>query len=189
MMMAMMLPSLIPALWRHRQAMVRTGETRLAGRTALVGAGYFFVWSLMGIAVYPLGLALTSLQMQLPVLADAIPIAVGVIILIAGALQFTAWKARHLACCRETITCCRTLRSAAAWRQGLRLGLHCTCCCAGPTAIVLVIGMMNLVVMTVVTAAITIERLAPGGERVAQAIGAVAIATGLFLIAQAAGLT
>jgi predicted metal-binding membrane protein len=48
--------------------------------------------------------------------------------------------------------------------------------------------MMNLVVMTVVTAAITIERLAPGGERVAQAIGAIAVASGLILISRAAGL-
>jgi hypothetical protein len=39
-----------------------------------------------------------------------------------------------------------------------------------------------------VTAAITAERLAPDGERVARAIGAVALAAGLFLIAQAAGL-
>src|SRR5262252_3965951 len=37
MMMAMMLPSLIPMLWRYRQAVARTGETRLGRLTALVG--------------------------------------------------------------------------------------------------------------------------------------------------------
>jgi len=42
--------------------------------------------------------------------------------------------------------------------------------------------------MAVVAAAITVERLAPAGERVARATGAVAVGTGLFLIAQAAGL-
>ena len=42
--------------------------------------------------------------------------------------------------------------------------------------------------MAVVAAAITAERLAPDGERAARAIGAVAVAAGLILIAQAAGL-
>ena len=39
MMVAMMLPSLVPMLWRYRQAVGRTGETRLDRLTALVGAG------------------------------------------------------------------------------------------------------------------------------------------------------
>jgi hypothetical protein len=42
--------------------------------------------------------------------------------------------------------------------------------------------------MAVVTAAITVERLAPGGERVARATGVVVIVAGSFLIARAAGL-
>src|SRR5437667_5564384 len=101
MMMAMMLPSLVPMLRRYRQAVGRTGETRLGWLTALVGAGYFFVWTVFGMAAYPLGVALAEIEMQRPALARAVPTAVGVVVLIAGALQFTAWKARHLTCCRE----------------------------------------------------------------------------------------
>ena len=41
MMVAMMLPSLVPMLWRYREAVARTGETRLGRLTALVGVGYF----------------------------------------------------------------------------------------------------------------------------------------------------
>jgi predicted metal-binding membrane protein len=78
--------------------------------------------------------------------------------------------------------------AGTAWRHGLRLGLHCSYCSAGLTAILLVIGVMDLRAMAVVTAAITVERLAPAGGRVAQAIGAVVVAAGLFLIARAAGL-
>jgi predicted metal-binding membrane protein len=55
-------------------------------------------------------------------------------------------------------------------------------------AILLVIGIMDIRAMLAVAAAITIERLAPGGERVARAIGAVVVVAGLLLIAQAAGL-
>jgi predicted metal-binding membrane protein len=70
----------------------------------------------------------------------------------------------------------------------LRLGFHCSCCCAGLTAILLVIGVMDLRAMAVVAAAITVERLAPAGERLARAIGAIILGEGLFLIVRAAGL-
>jgi predicted metal-binding membrane protein len=50
----------------------------------------------------------------------------------------------------------------------------------------LVIGVMDLRAMAVVAAAVTVERLAPDGERIARAIGAVVIAVGLFLISRAA---
>ncbi len=128
------------------------------------------MWTLFGVAAFPLGVALAAAGMQQPALARTVPLAVGGIVLIAGALQFTAWKARHLACCREAPGRGRTLPADAgtAWRHGLRLGLHCSTCCAGLTAILLVIGVMDLRVMAVVTAAITAERLAPAGERVAQ---------------------
>jgi predicted metal-binding membrane protein len=141
-------------------------------------------------AAFPLGVALAAVEMQLPALARAVPIAVGVVVLMAGTLQFTTWKARHLACCREAPGSGRALPADAgtAWRHGLRLGLHCSYCCANLTAILLVIGIMDLRAMAVVTAAITIERLVPAGERVARAIGTVVIGAGLFLIARAAGL-
>jgi predicted metal-binding membrane protein len=190
MMVAMMLPSLVPMLCRYRQAISGTSETRLGWLTVLVGAGYFFVWTVFGMATFPLGVALAAVEMQQPTLARAVPIAVGVVVLIAGALQFTSWKAHHLACCREAPGRGRTLPADAgtAWRHGLRLGLHCSYCCAGLTAILLVIGVMDLRAMAVVTAAITVERLVPVGERVARAIGAAAVGAGLFLIARAAGL-
>ena len=190
MMVAMMLPSLVPMLWRYRQAVGSTDKNRLGRLTALVGAGYFLVWTVLGMAAFPLGVALASLEMQQPALSRAVPIAAGMVVLSGGALQFTAWKAHHLACCREAPGSGRTLPADAgtAWRHGLRLGLHCGRCCAGLIAILLVIGVMDLRAMAVVAAAITVERLAPAGERVARAIGAIVVVAGLLLIARAAGL-
>lgn len=187
---AMMLPSLVPMLWRYRQAVGRAGETRLDRLTARVGTGYFLVWTASGMAAFPLGVALAAVAMQWPTLACAVPVAVGVVVLIAGGIQFTAWKACHLVCCREAPGRGRGLPADAgtAWRHGLRLGLHCCYCCANLMAILLVIGVMDLRAMAVVTAAITVERLAPAGERIARATGAVAVGAGLFLIARAAGL-
>ena len=190
MMVAMMLPSLVPMLRRYREAVGATGETRLGRLTTLVGVGYFLVWTAFGMAAFLLGVALAAVEMQEPDLAGATPIAVGVVVLIAGGLQFTAWKAHHLAYCREAPGRSHTLPADAgtAWRYGLHLGLHCSRCCFGLMAILLVIGVMDLRAMAVVAAAITVERLAPAGERVARASGAAAVGVGLFLIARAAGL-
>jgi predicted metal-binding membrane protein len=177
-------------LWRYRQAVGRTGETRLGRLTALVGVGYFVVWTVVGLAAFPLGVGLAALAMQEAALARAVPIAVGVVVLIAGALQFSASKARHLAGCREAPGRGRPLPADAgtAWRHGLRLGFHCSGCCAGLMAILLVIGVMDLRAMAVVAAAITLERLVPAGARVARALGAVVVGAGVLLIARAAGL-
>src|SRR6516225_2166287 len=49
MMVAMMLPSLVPTLWRYRQTVDRTGEKPLGQLTALVGVGYFSIWTIVGI--------------------------------------------------------------------------------------------------------------------------------------------
>jgi predicted metal-binding membrane protein len=190
MMATMMLPVLVPMLWRYRRAVAEAGPTRLAGLTALVGVGYFFVWIALGMAAFPLGVALAAMEMEQPALARAVPLAVGVVVMMAGALQFTEWKAHHLACCRQAPGRGRTLPADArtAWRHGLRLGLSCSVCSAGLTAALLAIGIMDLRAMVVVTAAITAERLAPSGERVARAIGAIVNGAGVFLIARAVGL-
>jgi predicted metal-binding membrane protein len=190
MMPAMMLPCLVPMLWRYRESARRSGSTRVGPLTALAGAGYFLVWTAFGIVAFPLGVALASIEMAEPALARAVPIAVCAVVLIAGALQFTAWKARHLGSCRMASDCREPVRgdAGAALRHGLRLGLRCTRCCGNLMAILLVLGVMDLRAMAVVTAAITLERLLPAGQRVAQAIGAVAVASGLFFVVRACGL-
>ncbi len=190
MMVAMMMPSLVPMLRRYRQAVGGTGETNMGWLTAVVDVGYFSVWTMFGMAAYPLGVALVTIEMQQPALARSVPFAVGAVVLIAGALQFTRWKACHLACCREMPARGSTLPPDAgtAWRHGLRLGLHCSQCCVGLMSILLVIGVMDLRVMAFVAAAITVERLLPAGERVARATGAVIVGVGFFLIVRAAGL-
>ena len=188
MMAAMMLPSLVPMLWRFRQAVERNGGTNPGFLTALVGIGYFSIWTVVGVAVFPLGVALSAIVMQKPVLARAVPFAVGAVVLMAGSLQLTTWKWRRAAF-SEAPERILTLSADArtAWRHGLRLGLQCGHCCVGLMVIPLVIGIMDLRVMAVVTAAITAERLAPPRLRVAQAVGTVVAGAGLLMIGRAAG--
>ena len=197
MMVAMMLPSLLPMLQRYRQDLASSGETRLDALTALAGVGYFSVWTVIGMVAFPLGVMLAALEMSEPAVARAVPIVVGVVVFAAGALQLSAWKARQLACCREDAgplpagpSTAGPLAAGAltALRHGVRLGLNCSRACGGLMAILLVIGIMDLRAMALVTIAITAERLAPAGERVARAVGVVVVVSGLVLIARAAGV-
>jgi predicted metal-binding membrane protein len=189
MMVAMMLPSLIPMLRRYRRAVGSPGAGRVGTLTALVALAYFAVWTAFGVFAFPLGVAASEVEMRRAGLARAVPTIVGVVVVVAGALQLTAWKARQLHCCREAPGRGRTLSAdaATAVRHGVRLGLHCVTCCAGLMVILLVIGVMDLRAMAVVAAAITVERLAPAGRRVARATGAVVVVAGALLIARAVG--
>jgi predicted metal-binding membrane protein len=171
MMTAMMTPSLVPILRRYRRA----------GRpTVLVAAGYGFVWTMTGVAVLPLH----------AMLATAEPLVASAVIVLAGVFQLTPWKATHLAYCRRRPGCGHDLPgdAATAWRHGIGLGLHCSLSCAGLTLILLVIGAMDWWAMALVSAAITLERLAPAGEQLARVTGAGILAAGLLWTARAAGL-
>jgi predicted metal-binding membrane protein len=168
MMVAMMLPSLAPIL-RHRRE-----------RRWLVAAAYFFIWTMFGVAAYAVGMALTAAEMRVQGLARAVPAATASVLLLAGLVQITPWKAQHLACCRVMATpMAPSIRGA--WKEGIRLGVHCILCCSGLIAVLLVLGVMNLAVMVFVSAAITIERLAPRPEIVARAIGIAVIAAGAIV--------
>ncbi len=82
--------------------------------------------------------------MRSEALARAVPLASALVVGAAGLLQLTAWKARQLACCRMTPSQRLAADAGTAWRHGIRLGLHCTSCCASPTAILLALGVMDL---------------------------------------------
>jgi len=184
---AMMLPSLTPMLWRYRQAIGAINSTQRNWLISLASAGYFCVWTAVGLIGFAVGVAMSALAMQLPSLARAIPSAVGLVVLVAGMFQCTAWKRHHLACCRTQPESwpASPASSGTAWRHGLRLGLHCSYCCAALTTTLLVVGMMDLRTMLLVTLAITVERFAPAGQRVALAIGAIIVCAGLVLLARA----
>jgi predicted metal-binding membrane protein len=164
MMVAMMLPSLAPVMWRrvHR---------------ATFAAGYFFAWTMFGVLAYAAGTAVSTAAMQSVRFARSIPIAAAIALVIAGVVQLTRWKLHHLDCCRAW--------NEDGWRGGIRYGLHCGLCCFTLIAALLIIGVMNLVAMAVVTAAITIERLLPRPDLVARIIGAAMIAAGLLVMAPA----
>ena len=164
-MVLMMLPSAVPALWRYRQPL---------GNTTRVGLGYVFVWTIAGLVTYPLS----------AVAGQVTPVTSGVVVLAAGVLQFTTWKAHHLACCRRGPWHGRSASAVGGspWLDGLRLGFHCVCSCAGPMSILLVMGMMDHRIMAGVAGAITLERVLPASQHVERALGIASVGLGCLLI-------
>lgn len=185
MMTAMMLPALMPSLWRYHHALRGASPTRRAALVLLAGAAYFAVWFALGLALFPPGAAIAALLIEWPAMARAAPLMTGLVLLAAGALQWTTWKSRHLRHCRAAPA--MAAGSATAWmtacRYGLRLGMHCNLSCAGLTAGLLTLGVMDAGVMAIVTVAVTIERLAPAAVRCARVIGVVMGGLGVCMIA------
>jgi predicted metal-binding membrane protein len=189
MMVAMMLPPLMPMLVRYRRAVRAAAGSRLGGLTAMAAGGYFVVWTLAGVVVYPSGMAIAAIGMGHEGLARWVPTASAVVVLLAGVVQCTAWKRRRLACCRAVPLVAAVAASAAsaatpaaAVRHGLFLGLECARCCANLMLIAVVMGVMDLTVMALVTAVIAAERLAPAGALVAHSIGVGLIVGGALML-------
>ncbi|CAG9270883.1 DUF2182 domain-containing protein [Paraburkholderia unamae] len=186
MMVAMMLPSLAPVLWRYLDGAAGGSGARAGALTALAGAGYFFVWLVAGLLVFAAGAQLAALAVAAPALAHTAPAAAGIVVAIAGVLQFTAWKGRWIACCAAMPSCTHARFDArAAWRHGARLGRHCVCCCGNLMAALLVAGVMDRPAMALVAAAITAERLIPARGKVARGVGLVAVLVGVVMVVRA----
>jgi predicted metal-binding membrane protein len=69
----------------------------------------------------------------------------------------------------------------AAWRHGLRIGLRCVSCCSGFTAVLLAVGVMDMLAMALVTLAISAERLIPDA-RVTRVVGVALLSSGAAML-------
>jgi predicted metal-binding membrane protein len=186
MMVAMMLPGLMPALSGYRRD-VGLRARGLGGLTTLTAAGYFSLWAAFGVGAYLIGLSVTGAAMRSPALARQAPLAIGIVVLLAGLLQFTPWKGRQLERCREGLACVGepSRDGWSAYRQGIGFGVHCALCCSGFMLVLLVTGMMELLTTALLGLVITAERLAPRAEPATRAVGTVLVGAGILLLARA----
>jgi predicted metal-binding membrane protein len=182
MMVAMMLPVFAPELQRFRRAARRIGAMSTTG----FAAGYFGVWAGVGLILYPVGVGFNALAMRSEPLSEVTPLLGGLVVMISGALQFTPWKTRGLVRCRHEEGCggSRRVMPRDALRAGARLGLKCADCSAALTAVLLMIGVMDLLAMTLVTISISAERLTRS-VKVVRVVGAGLLTAGIFLVGRA----
>ena len=187
MMAAMMLPTVAPMVLAH------LGVTRRRGRgiapTLVFIAGYLLVWSAIGVvpliaykAFAPLSEDAALLQ-WLPALAAAI-------LIIAGAYQFTPWKRICFDHCQSPFAFIASHDfdggAVSALRAGAIHGAFCLGCCWAITAVLLVVGLMNLLWMAVIFALFFVEKSWKHGLVVTKIAGVALMALGAAVIAHPA---
>src|SRR5262249_41193626 len=101
----------------------------------------------------------------------------------AGAFQFTRWKLTSLLRCRSSFGCASVCPERETnFRLGCKQGAACCLCCAAPTMILVVLGMMNPFVIVGVAIVIATEKILPRPEITARLAGIAAIVTGVTTI-------
>lgn len=178
MMIAMMLPSAVPMLLRYGQTQNRESQLSACLSMLQVASGYFFVWLLIGILVAGIGMALGQVTMESSGFSKTIPLLSGLALVLAGVIQLSPWKMRGLRQCRVITT---SLKNRSKWHIGLNEGVSCAICCSGPMLILLVIGVMNLVMMVIVTVIIALEKLIPKPDTIVRISGLAIIGVGLMM--------
>ena len=171
MLAAMMWPAVAPQAVLETGALPRreAGQEQLSGVVAFV-TGFLFPWAVYGVLAF---LALLGTGR----LVDASPTAakwLGVgILALAGIYQFTPAKDRFLSHCRLTHTPAGAESNSLRTNFGLgaRDGAICVGCCWALMAILLAVGVMNLVAMAGLFVVIFTEKLAPRPTLVARAAG------------------
>ena len=136
---------------------------------ALFLVGYLSVWLLFSLAAAAVQLGMAAV---VPLGRDT-PLA-GFLLVGAGLYQLSPVKAACLRHCRNPLTYFLT-----RWRDGPRgalgmgwgHGLYCLGCCWALMALALVLGVMNLLWMAVLAAAVCVENLAPGGAVMGRVAG------------------
>jgi predicted metal-binding membrane protein len=187
MMVAMMLPSLMPMLIDYRRRGGLLPAFRVNQLTCWVFVGYFAVWIGAGVPVYLIGTLLAGVATRIESVRRHIPVATGLVIAVAGCIQLSNYKLKRLRLCEHQTPSIRTVPSAA-WRatqHGIGLGMTCFFCCFNLMAVLLVSGVMNLNAMAALTVAISVERIPFIPVCAVRLMGAVIIAIGTSMIARA----
>jgi predicted metal-binding membrane protein len=178
MMAAMMLPTAMPMVSVFGNLNRRRSE---AGRTVAFVTGYLALWTAFAAAATAAQWALQAKGLLSPMIVSMSPALSAALLMIAGVFQFTPLKQACLRTCRSPLgfllTDWRDGISGAA-RMGVRHGVYCLGCCWALMALLFVGGVMNLLWIAALTLLVAMEKLAPKGELLAKALGALMIGAG-----------
>jgi predicted metal-binding membrane protein len=156
MMAAMMLPAVGVTGSIYARTIVTDRPVRLAGFVA----GYLVVWAAAGVPALGAASLAGRLASDHPGAAHAT--AVGIFAL-CGVYQLSPIKDRCLAHCRSPLSLVMRYGSYRGRFRDIRVGLHhggyCLGCCWALMALLLVVGVMNLLAMVGIAALVVVEKL------------------------------
>ena len=184
MMVAMMLPSAAPLL------LLVAGTYRRRGRdarrlTAALAGGYLAAWVAFSAVAALTQTVLHRTAWLSPSMASGSAWLAGGILITAGVYQFLPVKNACLAHCRSPLHfLTHEWREGAAGAvvMGLRHGWFCVGCCWTLMALLLVVGVMNLIWVAVIAAFVLVEKVARQGPRVGRVGGLLCLCWGVYVL-------
>jgi predicted metal-binding membrane protein len=186
---AMMLPSSMPMVYMMIYASRKQRHT-VAVQAAFL-AGSALVWTGFACAAFLGDTQIHRLVDSWPWLALHSWLIGAMTLAIAGVFQFTPLKGRCLKECRSPFSFfVRYYRKGvgAAWHLGLRHGLFCLGCCWALMLVMFGIGVGSLLLMTVLTGVMVVEKTYPGGQRLSPVIGIILLGLSALWLAHPAWL-
>jgi predicted metal-binding membrane protein len=174
MMVAMMLPSATPMIALYgAMARPRAPGVPRGVPTALFALVYVAVWAVIGVPVYLVSLAVAEVA-ESPAVGMLLPFGVALALLAAGLYQLSPLKRVCLRQCRSPLGFLM-----GHWRAGpggtIRLALahaaYCVGCCWGLMLVLVAAGAMGLHWVLLIAAAVFAEKVLPGGQWTARALG------------------
>lgn len=179
MMVAMMLPSAAPAILLYARVRTQRNDGTIA-QTGVFTLGYLLTWLAFSVVAALVHREAAVADMRL--VSDR---AAGVVLILAGCYQLSPFKTACLRQCRSPAQfLARHWRAgtAGAIRLGALHGAFCVGCCWMLMALLLVGGVMNFAWIALLTVAVAIEKLLPGGEWLGRAAGILLTAWGGILL-------
>lgn len=189
MMTAMMLPTVAPFAALY----TRTLTDHRTRRVIELAAGYLLVWTSAAVPAYALAWVAEDLVSTRPTAATAVAV---VVFAAAGVYELTPIKDRCLARCRSPLGFLLSYGNYQGRFRDLRVGIShgafCLACCWALMAVLVAVGLMNLLAMIVLAAVVLVEKTAAWGPHLTRAIGIVALALAVAVAVRpslAAGLS
>ncbi len=183
MMVAMMLPTVLPATAIFAALGKRRNPGGFRRATGLFVLGYLLVWisfsALASLMQWPLhvGGVLNRMMDGGGMLFG------GLVLMVAGVYQWTPLKTACLDYCRSPLgflLSCWKDGAAGAVGMGVRNGLFCLGCCWALMLVMFAVGVMNVLWMALLAVFVLLEKVVPPGDVVRIGAGLALTAWGLY---------
>ena len=179
MMTAMMLPTVAPFTALY----TRTLTDHRARRIAELACGYLLVWTLAAVPAFVLAWVAGELVGSH---AGAATVVAVVIFAACGIYQLTPLKDRCLAHCRSPLGFVMKYGSYTGRLRDMRVGLNhgafCLGCCWALMAVLVAVGLMNVLAMVVLAAVVLVEKTWRWGPRFSRVVGVIALVLALVVV-------
>jgi len=186
MMVAMMFPTAAPMILMFSKiSQSRRKPERPFVPTWVFVSAYLLVWSLCGGVAYPLAVGIEQLAAPSMWLMENAARLGGVVLLAAGLYQLSPLKDICLSKCRTPV---QFILSSwhdgygGAFRMGLEHGAYCLGCCWLLFVTLFPLGIMNLVMMALLTTLIYAEKALPIGRQISKLTGGGLLAYGVIVL-------